>query len=115
MNSTCLVTDELNNECIIGTNFHVGTNGDSSLHGMCNEHTECIQNYRLIFFSCSQASSRAAQKRLKEGMVFAFDGFHAWTLDSGGTKTMSEEEMAGITENGAEYLIAPQEELVLVG
>ena len=47
-------------------------------------------------------------------MVFAFDGFHAWTLESGGTKTISVEEMVVITENGAEYLIAPQEELVLV-
>ena len=54
----------------------------------------------------------AAQKLLKEGMVFAFD---AWTLESGGTKTISVEEMVVITENGAEYLIAPQEELVLVG
>lgn len=57
----------------------------------------------------------AAQKELKEGMVFAFDGFHAWTLENGGTKTISVEEMVVITESGAEYLIAPQEELVLVG
>jgi len=47
-------------------------------------------------------------------MVFAFDVFHAWSLESGGTKTISVEEMVVITENGAEYLIAPQEELVLV-
>ncbi|GAB5410486.1 MAG: M24 family metallopeptidase [Balneolaceae bacterium] len=57
----------------------------------------------------------AAQKELKEGMVFAFDGFHAWKLENGGTKTISVEEMVVITEDGAEYLIAPQEELVLVG
>ena len=57
----------------------------------------------------------ASQKQLKEGMVFAFDGFHAWTLENGGTKTISVEEMAVITENGAEYLIEPQEELVLIG
>ena len=57
----------------------------------------------------------AAQLLLKPGMVFAFDGFHAWTLDDGGTKTISVEEMAVITETGAEYLIPPQEELVLVG
>ncbi|MGB0346164.1 MAG: M24 family metallopeptidase [Balneolaceae bacterium] len=57
----------------------------------------------------------AAQLLLKPGMVFAFDGFHAWTLDGGGTKTISVEEMAVITENGAEYLIPPQEELILVG
>ncbi len=83
---------------------------------------ECVMAtpnvYRItgsFFVSCSQASSRAAQKRLKEGMVFVFDGFHAWTLETGGTKTISVEEMVVITENGAEYLIAPQEELVLVG
>jgi len=56
----------------------------------------------------------ASQKELKIGMVFAFDGFHAWTLDDGEAKTISVEEMAVITQNGAEYLIAPQEELVLV-
>lgn len=65
----------------------------------------------------SQAPSTrpAAQKELKQGMVFAFDGFHAWKLADGGTKTISVEEMAVITESGAEYLIAPQEELILVG
>lgn len=57
----------------------------------------------------------AAQLRLKPGMVFAFDGFHAWTLPDGGTKTISVEEMAVITESGAEYLIPPQQELVLIG
>ena len=57
----------------------------------------------------------AAQKELKEGMVFAFDGFHAWTLEGGGTKTISVEEMVVITEDGARWLIPPQEELVLVG
>lgn len=57
----------------------------------------------------------AAQLRLKEGMVFAFDGFHAWTLEQGGTKTISVEEMAVITQNGAEYLIPPQQELILIG
>ncbi|MFV1884107.1 MAG: M24 family metallopeptidase [Balneola sp.] len=56
----------------------------------------------------------AAQKDLKAGMVFAFDGFHAWTLESGGTKTISVEEMVVITEDGARWLIPPQEELVLV-
>lgn len=57
----------------------------------------------------------AAQKELKAGMVFAFDGFHAWTLENGGTKTISVEEMVVITESGARWLIPPQEELVLVG
>lgn len=56
----------------------------------------------------------AAQKLLKQGMVFAFDGFHAWTRADSTLKTISVEEMVVITENGAEYLIAPQEEMVLV-
>jgi Xaa-Pro aminopeptidase len=56
----------------------------------------------------------AAQKELKKGMTFAFDGFHAWTLDDGGEKTISVEEMAVVTDHGAEYLIEPQEELILI-
>ena len=56
----------------------------------------------------------AAQLPLKAGMVFAFDGFHAWTLSSGGTKTISVEEMAVITQDGAKYLIPPQQELILI-
>ena len=64
----------------------------------------------------SQASHvrPAAQKEIKVGMTFAFDGFHAWTLDNGGTKTISVEEMAVVKEEGAEYLIAPQEDLILI-
>lgn len=57
----------------------------------------------------------AALKPLKEGMVFAFDGFHAWNLADGGLKTISVEEMAVIHEDRAEYLIPPQQELVLIG
>lgn len=57
----------------------------------------------------------AANKPLKQGMTFAFDGFHAWKLESGGTKTISVEEMAVVTEDGAEYLISPQEDLILIG
>lgn len=57
----------------------------------------------------------AAQKKLKQGMVFAFDGFHAWTREDSTQKTISVEEMVVITESGAEYLITPQEKLVLVG
>lgn len=56
----------------------------------------------------------AAQLLLKPGMVFAFDGFHAWQLTDSTTKTISVEEMAVITEEGAEYLIPPQQELVLI-
>ena len=64
----------------------------------------------------SQASHvrPASEKIIKEGMTFAFDGFHAWKLDDGGVKTISVEEMAVVKEDGAEYLIAPQEELILI-
>lgn len=64
----------------------------------------------------SQAPSirPAAQKVLKPGMVFAFDGFHSWALTDSTYKTISVEEMAVITEDGAEFLIAPQEELILI-
>jgi Xaa-Pro aminopeptidase len=56
----------------------------------------------------------AAQKVIKEGMTFAFDGFHAWTLEDGGVKTISVEEMAVVKKDGAEYLITPQEDLILI-
>lgn len=64
----------------------------------------------------SQASHvrPAAEKQLKEGMTFAFDGFHSWKRDDGTFKTISVEEMAVVNADGAEYLIAPQEELVLI-
>jgi ribulose-5-phosphate 4-epimerase/fuculose-1-phosphate aldolase len=54
-------------------------------------------------------------------MTFAFDGFHAWTLPGGdgtwgnGSKTISVEEMVVITDSGAEYLVPPQERLILIG
>ncbi|GMQ28800.1 M24 family metallopeptidase [Algoriphagus confluentis] len=57
----------------------------------------------------------AAQKLLKQGMVFAFDGFHCWKQSDGAEKTISVEEMAVVTETGAEYLITPQENLILIG
>ncbi|SNR98268.1 Xaa-Pro aminopeptidase [Belliella buryatensis] len=60
------------------------------------------------------ASRPAAVKPLKEGMLFAFDGFHAWNLPEGGTKTMSVEETAVVTADGARYLIEPQKELILI-
>lgn len=56
----------------------------------------------------------ASQKELKQGMTFAFDGFHAWNLEDGGLKTISVEEMAVVTDDGAKYLIEPQEDLVLI-
>jgi Xaa-Pro aminopeptidase len=58
--------------------------------------------------------SGAALRRLEPGQVFAFDGFFAWGLATGGTKTLSVEEMAVITESSAEFLIPPQEELILI-
>lgn len=64
----------------------------------------------------SQASHvrAASEKLIKEGMTFAFDGFHAWKLENGGVKTISVEEMAVVKKEGAEYLIAPQEDLILI-
>lgn len=64
----------------------------------------------------SQASHvrPASEKQIKAGMTFAFDGFHAWKREDGTLKTISVEEMAVVKDHGAEYLIAPQEELVLI-
>ena len=56
----------------------------------------------------------SAQRLLKSGMVFAFDGFHSWPLTDSTYKTISVEEMAVITEDGAEFLVPPQEEWILV-
>lgn len=61
----------------------------------------------------------AAVRLLQPGQTFAFDGFFSWALSAaaGGekaTKTISVEEMAVVTEKGAEYLIPAQEELVLI-
>ncbi len=57
----------------------------------------------------------AAQRVLQQGMTFAFDGFHSWFMPDGNPKTISVEDMVVITQDGAEYLIPPQVELVLVG
>lgn len=54
-----------------------------------------------------------AYRELRPGNVFAYDGFYMWEID-GGTKTISVEEMAVITEDGAEYLTDPQDELILI-
>ena len=56
----------------------------------------------------------AAMKPLKEGMLFAFDGFHAWKLPETGTKTMSVEETGVVSKDGARYLMEPQSELILI-
>ncbi|MFY0522934.1 M24 family metallopeptidase [Archangium gephyra] len=56
-----------------------------------------------------------ALRPLRPGQVFGFDGFFAWKLATPGqTKTISVEEMAVVTEKGAEYLIPPQETLILI-
>ncbi len=52
-------------------------------------------------------------KTLRPGMTYAYDGFFAWNIPEG-TKTISVEEMVVITETGADFLIPPQEELVLI-
>jgi len=64
--------------------------------------------------SQSKTPRAAAQKLLKPGMVFAFDGFHAWKRQDGTFKTISVEEMAVVTKTGAEYLIPPQQNLILI-
>ena len=51
---------------------------------------------------------------LKEGMTFAFDGFHSWELSDSTTKTISVEEMAVITADGARWMTPPQEDLILI-
>ena len=54
--------------------------------------------------------------KLAPGQVYAFDGFFSWELDPQAktTKSISVEEMAVVTEKGAEYLNPPQEELILI-
>ena len=56
----------------------------------------------------------SSQRQLAIGMTFAFDGFYSWSLADGQPKTISVEEMVHITASGAEYLIPPQQELVLI-
>lgn len=64
--------------------------------------------------------NRRESRRLRAGMTFAFDGFYAWALPGGtttwgeGTKTLSPEEMVVITETGAEWLVPPQDSLILI-
>lgn len=64
--------------------------------------------------------NRRETRALREEMTFAFDGFFAWTLPGGdgvwgnGSKTISVEEMVVITATGAEYLVPPQQQLILI-
>jgi Xaa-Pro aminopeptidase len=55
-----------------------------------------------------------SSRPLRVGQTFAFDGFYGWLRDDGSTKTISVEEMAVVTADGAEYLIPPQENLILI-
>jgi len=58
-----------------------------------------------------------ALRVIAPGMVFAYDGFFCWPVEYQGrpaTKTISVEEMAVVTATGAEYLIPPQEDLILI-
>jgi Xaa-Pro aminopeptidase len=59
-------------------------------------------------------ASGAALRIVRPGQTFAFDGFFSWKLPEGETKTISVEEMAVVTGAGAEYLVPPQEDLVLI-
>ena len=58
--------------------------------------------------------SGGAARELRPGQTFAFDGFFGWTREDGTTKTISVEEMVVITADGAEWLIDPQEEWILI-
>lgn len=63
----------------------------------------------------SMPPSGDSLRTLQPGQTFAFDGFYAWKVGEDATKTISVEEMAVVTDRGAEYLIPPQEELILIG
>ncbi len=51
---------------------------------------------------------------LRPGMTFAFDGFFSWPLSDSTTKTISVEEMVVITDDGAEWMTPPQDDLILI-
>lgn len=54
---------------------------------------------------------------LRPGQTFAYDGFFTWEAEVDGVqgeKMISVEEMVVITEDGAEYLNPPQEDLILI-
>lgn len=62
----------------------------------------------------SDTPSGSNARLLVAGQTFAYDGFYAWPREDGTTKTSSVEEMAVITETGAEYMSTPQEDLKLI-
>jgi Xaa-Pro dipeptidase len=54
---------------------------------------------------------------LRPGQTFAYDGFFCWEVDTDegpAERAISVEEMAVVTADGAEYLIPPQEDLILI-
>ena len=58
-----------------------------------------------------------AARPLRINQLFAYDGFYCWPIEYNGektTKTISVEEMAVITPEGARYLTTPQEDLILI-
>ena len=54
-----------------------------------------------------------ALRILREGQVFAFDGFYAWDVAEG-QRLISVEEMALVTADGGKYLNTPQDDLILI-
>jgi Xaa-Pro aminopeptidase len=69
---------------------------------------------RLGGAASSDAPSGESARPLRPGHTFAFDGFFGWEREDGTTKTISVEEMVVITEDGAEWLVPPQEEWVVI-
>lgn len=58
-----------------------------------------------------------ALRVLRPGQTFAYDGFFCWEIEYEGGKAergISVEEMVVVTEEGADYLIPPQEALILI-
>jgi len=58
-----------------------------------------------------------AARELEVGMIFGYDGNYVWpAIEQGieGTKSITVEEMGLVTPDGAEYMTAPQEQLVLI-
>ncbi|MDP4944265.1 MAG: aminopeptidase P family protein [Alishewanella sp.] len=59
----------------------------------------------------------ASERQLDAGMTFSYDGFYSWYYPGSAqqqTKTISVEEMVVITDAGAQFLTAPQQDLILI-